>query len=148
MRGWPSLEVLGLGAALALLVIPLHAFTLGRRPAAVAVEAEAVAADPTPLEVQETRFTARFLHPPQRFRVTLEGKPVWELASPSAKEVSTKVTIPWETDAMEVQVEADWPAGTGETVLELTVEPDGWETQSRTVWGNGAVDTVLSYRWP
>jgi hypothetical protein len=149
MRGWPLVELLGLSIALALLVLPLHAFTLGRRPLS--------APSPSPVPVVPTadtgertaaRITARFAHPPLRLRVSSESETIWELPSPSAQLVATECELPLGTVGIDLRVEAEWPAGTPETVIELALEPDELETLSRTAWGQGTVDAILTYTWP
>ncbi len=149
MRGWPLLELLGLSVALALLVLPLHAFTLGRRPVTDADPSPKSFVSPSePIERTAARISARFAHPPRRMRVSSEGETIWEVSSPAGQFASSECDLPIAAMGIELRVEAEWPAGTAETVVELALEPDGLETLARTAWGKGTLDAILTYKWP
>jgi hypothetical protein len=145
MRGWPSIELVGLGIALALLVLPLHAFTLGRRPPGAAAPASIPAPAP---ERTEARLAARFVHPPLRFRVACGPETLWDASPPPPSGTFILCHLPPIDGNIDLRVEVEWPDGTPETVLELTLEPDGWETRSKTLWGRGNVSSLLTYVWP
>jgi hypothetical protein len=148
MRGWPLIELLGLSGALALLTLPLHAFTLGRRPLPPSPAATTATAAPDHEERTPVRLSARFVHPPSRLRVCNGPEILWESAALSTTSASARCTLPLAIAAVDLRVEVEWPAGTPETVVELTLEPDGLDTLSRTAWGTGTVETILSYTWP
>lgn len=145
MRGWPPLEVAWLALALGLALIPLYSFTAGRRPAEVAVQ---VASTPTETTVA-TWCEAKFAHPPRSVRLSHGTTVLWEVVQPAGQtKLKGKIQLPIPPEGVDLRLEAAWPEGTPETAVELILEPEMLDGQSRTVWGSGQVNQTLDFVWP
>jgi hypothetical protein len=157
MRGWPIGEALALGAFLAFLLWPLHGFTFGRRPhpgpdpapAPMTVSA-ATPPDSSGTDVVLVHASVRFAHGPERCVIRHEGVVLWEMDPATALRASRPLPLPLPGTApsMELLVDVVWPEGTPDTVVELTLEPDGLEGVTRTAWGRGTFSGPLSFTWP
>lgn len=97
------------------------------------------------LDESNARLSIRFVHAPKHFVVLHEGKTLWEGGGAIQKQ--TSVFLPLEDPRLELQVKVEWPSGTPESVLELTLEPDELIGQSRTLWGNGQAEAILTFEW-
>jgi len=148
MRGWPIGEVIGLGISLALLLWPLYESTVGRRLPATSAY---TATSPDPLPPPETsviQASVRFAHLPRQFTVRIGDAALWTLTPVTSSSVSKPLTLPWADQTVELFVDVEWPKGTPETVVELTLEPDHLEGLTRTVWGRESLSIPLHFTWP
>ncbi len=146
MRGWPLVELLGITLALLLALIPLVSFT--RSGSAALVETQGVSLVPAESQLVEVYLVCRFAHPPSSFRVSQDGRVLWQEQNPEpASEYVGDAKIDLPEEGAELQVEVKWPEGTPHTVVELWLEPDAWEGKGVTMWGRETLNEIVSYRW-
>lgn len=147
MRSWPPLEAAVLLVALAFASFPLYHFTTGRRPAERLVVEQGDQNEAS--MAYEVWVAARFAHPPQSLKISHLGKAVWEAENPEeSHRLSGKCALPLDSYGIDLRVEVAWPAGTPESIVELTLEPEALEGQTRSGWGEGKLDLILTYQWP
>ena len=144
MRGFPLLNLLVcLGLAFAV-VAPLV-----RRMTVVAAPPPPAAAVDTSGSVEASvRF--RCVHAPRSLAVTAAGRPLarWENAAGDLA-FEERVALPWEARRTEFTVTASWPDGTPETVIEVTIEPDGLEARTTNLWSSGGtLEEIVGTTWP
>lgn len=70
----------------------------------------------------------------------------WPLPQPST-EFEATVNLPHEGALTEFEIRLTWPAGTPQTLAEITVEPPGLASRSQNVWGTGHAAEVLTFTW-
>ncbi len=148
MRGWPSIELAALACALALVVLPLHAFTFGRRPAPPGGHSLPAHVHPDDGAFRVIHASLRFAHPPQRFEVSVADQTVWSGRPGGMTRVAGRFEASLPDGFLDLRLEVEWPENTPESAVELTLEPDEMETRSRTVWGTGRLDANPTYSWP
>jgi hypothetical protein len=134
MRAWPPLQVLLVLAALGLLAIPLVRLT--GEQATVAVEAAPPAEEGAAVPGY---VVVRFVHPPERARLSSGTQVLWEGRGDDEQEAA----LPLEGDRLELHLEVRWPPGTPRTIAEIEVAPDGREPVKATVWGKGDLDEFV-----
>ncbi len=147
MRGFPPLQLLLLSIVFGVLAVPMIQLT---RPFVPQVKA-ATQAEVKSGEKKATvkvLVRVRFAHPPTSVSLIQEGK---ELLAGVEKthsplEVSSEIHATHEGE--EFLLAASWPEGTPDTAITVEVEPDGADSQSRTLWSNeGQLSEVLSFQW-
>jgi hypothetical protein len=140
MRGSPILRALIAFFILLGLGFPLH-----RLLQASAEPAPVLAAEPPEKAGSMTRvqLQVNFTTPPGEFRVLSLGKVVWKEAKP-AGQIARELTLAFPKEGIELQVEADWAAGTrGAAQVRLT-DPEGLELV-KYLFGEGAASEVLAF---
>ncbi len=124
-------------ALLLLLLVPLRSLT--RAPEAVAPAPARAAA-----ETRSVQLTLVATARPVTFSVTHLGREIWK-GEAAGQPVETTLDLPWPAEGVDLGVSATWPGGvTGALKLEAT--PEGDEPQTRTAWGDGAVEETFTYR--
>lgn len=144
MIGFP-LRQLAVTAALFLgLLIPLAALSRRQPPAPV------LAIDHVH-DVERTQITAwatlHFAHPPLHVHLHQGDREIWHLDPTDEKEFESEIVLGVGNGFAEIVAHVVWPAGTPESVIELTLEPDGMEARTISDWGHGKLDTVLMFEW-
>lgn len=140
MRGSPLLRALIAFLILLGLGFPLHRLLQASAVTApVATEApreKAAAAAKVQLQVN-------FTTAPTEFRLLSLGKLVWKEAKP-AEQIEHELTLAFPKEGIELQVEADWPAGVrGAAQVRLT-DPEGLE-HVKYLFGEGTASEVLAF---
>jgi hypothetical protein len=141
MRASPPVQLALMLAVFVLLAVPLVQLTSGR-----------VTGGPkTTLQTSNsgkvrTNIRIRYAHKPDHLSVTLGNQNVVSDGANLLQGMSDDLVIPEE--GVELQVEADWPAGTPDTALTIEMEPDSLETQSQTRWSHdGRMSEIIVYQW-
>jgi|GEM_PF-2116826 len=154
MRHWPITEacvVLVLGL---ILLVPLLHVTGGESSGGQASighhggAEHSPALDPTGVDAEPIAcwITVRSAHPLEQLRLSCEGETL--LQTQSVTQVETSVDLAVGRTGLELLLEATWPDGTPESVVEVVVEPDTLDLQTRSVWAEDSVDDILSFQWP
>ncbi len=90
----------------------------------------------------------RFGQPPASVRLKIGEAVLHEWTSPAATILEETLMMPFNDNRTEFTVQATWPAGTAETVIEITVEPDGKTARVVNVWASGAMaDELVTLTW-
>ena len=147
MRGSPPLQLLFVALGLLAFAWPLHRLTAGRDGAPGAGSSMAGKVKAADDSVKATVFV-RFAHRPESVEILQGPASLWKAERPENSPVEVPVTISIHDEAAELTVRATWPAGSPETAIGLTVEPDGHEGRESTVWSvDGSVDRVVAFQW-
>jgi hypothetical protein len=77
----------------------------------------------------------------------VNGIKLWTIVKPEDQSVDRSMALPIEEGRVEVLVQVKWPEGTPETVCELTLEPDGLEAQTISLWGEELLEEIYSFHW-
>ena len=130
-------------AGLGLLAIPLRKLT-SAAPSRVMPSAQpAVSSTQIPAVLR-----LRLLTPAQRVVVTsADGTVLLDLRDPMAGVSEHDAVIPFAAGRLELDLQADFPGGSAETAVFLTVMPDGYEDQTRYMIGTGRMAAPLRYAW-
>ncbi|MDD5198267.1 MAG: hypothetical protein PHC88_00560 [Terrimicrobiaceae bacterium] len=137
MRGSPLLRAALMVAALLALLIPLRSLTAVRL-ASPAMKPSIASADATVhLEIVSTAT-------PFAFAVSHLGKVIWQGDSPTSP-VAIDVRLPFPKEGIDLALEAKWPSGQTAAV-KLAVAHDDSETAGQTLWGDGGVNDVLTFK--
>jgi hypothetical protein len=147
MRGFPLLNLL-----LSILVSGAVVLPLVHRATRVATPTAELPtrAQPAP-ESQSTHahVSLRFVHPPQVVRLK-SGDVIlreWIVSSPELL-LDDSIALPFTDHRSEFSVEVEWPAGTPDTVIALTVEPDGLAARTNNIWSSGnRADELVTMTW-
>lgn len=91
--------------------------------------------------------TLHFAHPPLHLHLHQGARDLWHLDPTGETEFETELELGMSGDFAEIIAHVIWPANTPESVVELTLEPDGLEKRTRTAWGHKKLDTVLVFQW-
>jgi hypothetical protein len=143
MRSSPPVQLAFVVLGFLVLAWPLIQLTSsGPAVAAQKVEqAEPQAATPCLLRVS-------YAHPPQSLSLKL-GKRELLSTTGSGGLTEFQAELPLAKEGLELQVTAQWPAGTPRTALTVELEPDGLDAQSQTRWtDSGDMDELLLFLWP
>ncbi len=148
MRGSPPLQLLIVTLGLLAFAWPLRRLTAERPVQAAAPVAPAGAAvRPGTSAVHATLFV-RFAHRPEKVEVLDAHGSLWKAEQPEVSPVEVPLQVVVENDAAELTVRAQWPAGTPETALGLTLEPDGRESRETTVWSaETGLERIVLFQW-
>ncbi len=142
MRGRPLLEVFIFVLVWGALALPLWRLTAGGH-AEVARQDEAAPA----LSGVHAWAELRFAHAPEMARLVTGTNVLWEGRAPVALRVGVDVQLPLNEGRIPVEISVSWPADVGQSVVELTLEPDGLPAQSRRLWGNGQAGDLWEFQW-
>ncbi len=139
MRGFPLINAGIILLALAALMIPLVQLTSA--PPAVQIEV-----DKRPEETSTPiTLSVRWAHRPEKLSVHHLGKVLWRWSGEDDAECET--SLPISSVGIDLLVTVEWPEGTPESAIELSVEPRALETQKGILWGEGATEEVLTFKW-
>jgi hypothetical protein len=124
-------------AALLFLLVPLRSLTVSRPAPTAAPEAPATKASAVHLRLTSTAV-------PLSFSVSHLGKVIWR-GDASTSPVESVVEMPFSTEGVDLVVDAKWSFGqTAAVKLEVARGDD--EPSAQTVWGDGAVSEVLTFK--
>jgi hypothetical protein len=138
VRGSPLLRALFAFLAILSLGYPLRRLTSAADESAPAPQASA------PAVAREIGLQLTFTTKPTRFRVLNLGKTIWSDDAPAA-EMERKVKLVYPKEGIDLQFQADFPAGTEHAALRVTLtDPDGNEIQ-KSLWGSASIDDVLTF---
>jgi hypothetical protein len=140
MRGSPLLRVLSVVIALLAVLWPLRRLTTHRTEAPSVAAPTAVAPESNVhLVLTSTSF-------PFTFEVSHLGKTIWKgAATESNAEKDVRIAFP--SEGIDLLVDAKWQ-GDKQAAVRLDVTPDDGETMTKTLWGNGSVNGVLTFTKP
>lgn len=136
MKGSPLLRTAVVVAVLLLLMLPLRSLTNARATAA----APAVSAPSAPANV---RLTVTSTSIPFQFQVSHLGQTIWVGNSSDHTSFKT-VTMAFPPEGVDLTVQASWQTQT-EGAIRLDVTAGDRSPISRTLWGTGEVDDVLTF---
>jgi hypothetical protein len=140
MKGSPLLRLLAVVIALLAVLWPLRSLTTYRTaaPAAAAPTAAESESD-VHLVLTSTSF-------PFTFEVSHLGKTIWKgEATESNAEKDVKIAFP--PEGIDLLVDAKWQ-GDKQAAVRLDVTPDDGDTMTKTLWGSGSVNGVLTFTKP
>ena len=138
MRGSPLVR-----AALAFIVILLLGWPLRELTSAGRLSL-AASVPTTPAPVKEIELQLSFTTVPKTIRVLHLRKEVWSESAPVA-EMERKLQIPFPKDGVDLQFEAEFPAGAPLAAMRVRLtDPEG-EMHEKSLWGTGRIDDVLTF---
>lgn len=108
------------------------------RPEAAPVAAP-MAAKERPARLAITATAAPF-----RFEVSHLGKVIWRGES-ATTQAESDVPLSFPAEGVDLALKADW-AGGQTAAVRLAVSIDGNDPIERTIWGDGSVDEVLTFK--
>jgi hypothetical protein len=140
MRGSPLLRVLLVVIALLAVLWPLRRLTTHRaetpsQPAQTAATSDAS----VHLVLTSTSF-------PFTFEVSHLGKTIWKSESTESS-VARDVKLVFPPEGIDLLVDARWE-GDKQGAVRLDVTPDNGDTMTKTLWGTGGVNDVLTFIKP
>lgn len=140
MRNWPVTDAFWVTLLGIALLWPMLRLSGGQSPQVLPDDRSDAASIPT-------FVTIRSAHPPQSLEIRHEGEVLYQ-AAPAEPFIEADWELPVEATGLELAVRASWPPGTPETVVEVTLEPDGLDSRSASAWGAGELDSILQFPWP
>lgn len=137
MKGFPPLEMLIVVALFVAALVPLLRLT-GEHASPGTGPGPAGPTATTPAKRPQIAGTIRFSHPPTTFSITPDDQPA-----------TSEQEFFWNghADGCEIHLTAAWPQGTPTVAVEVSVEPEGIPTQSRTLWIDTPLDEVVTFSW-
>jgi hypothetical protein len=140
MKGSPLLRLLGVVIALLAVLWPLCRLTTHRTeaPPAAAPTADAPESN-VHLVLTSTSF-------PFTFEVSHLGKTIWK-GEATESSVAKDVKMAFPPEGIDLLVDAKWQ-GDNQAAVKLDVTPDESDTMTKTLWGNGSVNGVLTFTKP
>jgi hypothetical protein len=140
MRGSPLLRVLLVAIALLAVLWPLRSLTIHRSeaPSAAAPTANAPESNAY-LVLTSTSF-------PFTFEVLHLGKTIWK-GEATESSVAKDLRMVFPSEGIDLLVNAKWQ-GDKQAAVRLDVTPDDGNTMTKTLWGNGSVNGVLTFTKP
>jgi hypothetical protein len=139
MRGSPLLRLLAVMIALLAVLWPLRRLTTHRTEAPAAVPTAAESESNVHLVLTSTSF-------PFTFEVLHLGKTIWK-GEAMESSVAKDVKIAFPSEGIDLLVDAKWQ-GDKQAAVRLDVTPDDGNTMTKTLWGNGSVNGVLTFTKP
>ena len=91
--------------------------------------------------------TLHFAHSPVHVYIHQSDRETWHLDPKGETEFEEEVTLGIHDGFIELIVHVEWPPDTPESVVDLTLEPDGLPAQSASAWGRAKLDTVMVFDW-
>jgi hypothetical protein len=140
MRGSPLIRAL-----IALLILLALGFPLHRMLQATAVPepGTTAAATPAPEQAAKVQLQVSFTTPPAEFRLLSLGELVWKATAPG-QSIDHEITLAFPKEGVDLQCEADWPAGTRAAAQVKLTDPAGAD-HTKYLWGEGATSDVLTF---
>ena len=140
MRGSPLLRVLLVVIGLLAVLWPLRRLTTHRAEASAAAAPTAAAAESNVhLVLTSTSF-------PFTFEVSHLGKTIWK-GEATESSVASDVKMAFPSEGVDLLVNAKWQ-GAKQAAVRLDVTPDDGNTMTKTLWGDGSVNSVLTFTKP
>lgn len=138
MRGSPVLRGLAVVAALLVLLVPLIRMTSSRTPATALPRSE----EPHTNSAVVLRLTSSSA--PFTFSVSHLGSVIWAGNSLEPR-IEKELSIPFPAEGIDLLVSANWET-TAPSALEVAIIRDGRQPSAQTLWGEGSVSDVLTFR--
>ena len=142
MRGFPLINAAIILVALGVILVPLVKLTsapptvIADRPL-LQTETE----DPNSVSVS---LSFRSAHTPDSIKVSHLGK---LLVNTDSVDDIIDVDLMIPEEGVDLLVDVQWPNGTPETALELTLEPTARDSLAQVLWGEGQVEEILTFVW-
>jgi hypothetical protein len=140
MRGSPLLRFLAVVIALLAVLWPLRRLTTHRTEApSEAAPTAAESESNVHLVLTSTSF-------PFTFEVSHLGKTIWK-GEGTESSVAKDVKMAFPSEGIDLLVDAKWQ-GDRQAAVRLDVTPDESDMMTKTLWGNGSVNGVLTFVKP
>ena len=140
MRGSPLLRVLLVVVALLGVLWPLRSLTTHRAEnSSVLSQTAATPESNVHLALTSTSF-------PFTFEVSHLGKTIWK-GEAGANSIARDVTMAFPPEGVDLLVDAKWQ-GDKQGAVKVDVTVDDGDAVTRTLWGNGSVNGVLTFAKP
>ncbi|MCE9612685.1 MAG: hypothetical protein K8T26_00320 [Lentisphaerae bacterium] len=149
MRGRPLVEMLMFLLVWCALSIPLWRLTRTAPAAAVAgAELRRAESGPTADVVLATPTwaTVRLAHPADALTLSQDGELLLQRGGGDMR-VEAEVPLRLRAGVATVSMDVTWPPAVEQSVVEVTLEPDGLPAQSQRLWGRGSASTIMEFRW-
>lgn len=92
-------------------------------------------------------MTVKCAHLPTTLSITCNNHVIWTSATPALEE-SIDCRLPLSGNAVNLTLTAQWPEGTPDTPITVTLEPEDREESSSTRWSFGSkLNDVYSFSW-
>jgi hypothetical protein len=140
MKGSPLVRLLAVVIALLAVLWPLRSLTTHRTEAPVAA---APTASESESDVHLVLTSTSF---PFTFEVSHLGKTIWK-GEATESSVAKDVKMAFPSEGIDLLVDAKWQ-GDKQAAVRLDVTPDDGNTMTKTLWGNGSVNGVLTFTKP
>lgn len=142
MRGFPLINLLIVAALLSLMAVPLLVLAREGAPPSAAPSPEAS------LSRSAAKLRVRLVHAPEAAEVLQHGKLLHAWKFPQdGLQFECEVKMDAVEKMLEFELVLHYPAGTPETVAEVTVTPEEFVEKSANVWGRGETRETLNFRW-
>ncbi|MCB1228523.1 MAG: hypothetical protein KDK99_22150 [Verrucomicrobiales bacterium] len=143
MRGFPPLQILLLVIGFGMLAVPLARLTFGT---GVEPQVEVAEVNEDRTQVRSTRLWLRWAHEPSELALRMGEVDLLEGVDLSQQPLEVDLSL--EDGGVELELEAQWPDGTPNTAITVSLEPDGLERQEMTQWSDeGELDEFLTFEW-
>lgn len=140
MRGSPLLRVLVVVIALLVVLWPLRSLTSHR------VQTQAAAPESVTTPESNVHLVLTSTSFPFTFEISHLGKVIWKgEAQESSVTRDLKITFP--PEGIDLLVNAKWQ-GDNQAAVKLDVTVDDGDMTTKTLWGTGDVDGVLTFTKP
>ncbi len=93
------------------------------------------------------KMRLRFTGKPVRVEVKHLGKTLWAEDVIRNNEVEARTQLDLPEEGIDLLLNLQWAERESLSAVELTLEPEGIEERSVTVWGRGEVSDVLTFQW-
>jgi hypothetical protein len=149
MRGSPLFNTVLVVLGLALAAAGLAGLTGGRAAAPGAAAMVDGAGDAAVEADSVCPARLKFAHVPESVSVSHLGRELWGASGAGTAEFGFDLRLPatLAADGVDLLLSVRWPAGTPESVAELTLEPPSLDSRTRSAWGEGSLDEVLAFTW-
>lgn len=146
MRGFPPIEMLLIALLFVVAAFPLLRLT-GEGAAGQAVDAPlgAVSGAMGEGNGRAVFATARFAHPPVSLVILDGGREVFAAGDGDRREFD--VEFESGSAGADLTLRVRWPEGSPESAVELVLEPDLRDAQSKTFWGESELEALWSPAW-
>ncbi len=136
MRGRPVIEFVLFAMAWLALLLPIYHVTRNVQ----AKPAESSAA----LEEGQVWLSLRFSVTPSSFEIRQDGRTLWVEPQAEGKFFDREVSLALDDQGADLTISAVLPSG--ESVVEVVIEPDGSRKQSQTLWVDGSFEQTVTYQ--
>jgi hypothetical protein len=140
MKGSPLLRVLLVVIALLAVLWPLRNLTTRR------TEVQSAAATTAAESESNVHLVLTSTSFPFTFEVSHLGKTIWK-GEATESSVARDVKMAFPSEGIDLLVDAKWQDDK-QAAVRLDVTPDDGNTMTRTLWGNGSVNGVLTFTKP
>src|ERR1700694_4047364 len=91
------------------------------------------------------RLAVAFAQKPLRFEIDYLGKPLWKDDAVQATTAEKTIAMPYPKEGVDLEYKVAWPAGNPLAAARLSVAAGQAEPSSKTLWGAGQVDDILTF---